>query len=1322
MFEKARLPNEVLGQIWSLADVEQRGALNLTEFIIAMHLLTSMRGGALRALPQTLPPGLYEAASRRGPAPAPVTAIPRQFTGPMAVRPQSPLARPPQTPPVAFQTTGNDWLVTPQDKAKYDSIFATIDKSGLGYITGEQAVQFFSNSGLSEDALASIWDLADIRSEGQLNKDEFAVAMYLIKEQRTKTGSSRESIPTSLPPKLMPPSLRQRVIPPPQSTAPAFDNSAFAPEEQSNSHANDLFGLDALAGPSPPPQQPQQPSMVPQERSVPTQAPPALAASSPFMSSTQSSPQTPQQTAFKPFMPTSTFGQGLTVQHTGSSIQAPANQARAIPPQASRGGDDLLGDTDPETNSKLTSETTELANMSNQIGILRTQMQEVQTKKDTASRDISATSNQKRELEGRLGAFRNQYEQEVRDVKMLEERLNTIRNDTKRLQTEMSMIQGTHGDLQNQHRQLTEQLGADQQENTNLKQQTQQMNSEIAQLRPQLEQMQKDARQQKGMVAINKKQLATVEVEREKIRKEMADLEQERVEAERLEKERIEQERVLQQERAQADQLREQQRLEQQRMRRERLQREHDQQAERARIELEQAEKELMEMQTGQRGLAPQAEHEHASSTVASPLASPSTNPFFRRSPEPSMGGTMSPGVFSQSFGAAQPAHPSTDFDDIFGSNDNNNEADAGAQPSSEALKDMESSNMSVPAVSEPPAPPLAQQINSSALPFRADLARSDSFGSSVRAQPPASRSGMSNIGTPPQVPGSGAASVNGDIDTPAEHDRSLTGQSSPAAPHNQPDIHHPQPVSHSAQSMPGAFPDSMPGAFPDADHSRTSTPVTGVSAGFNDTSPAAQAMHRVSLDQASQPASSGPSRSTSEFPPIQELDVDDSDSDDDDHSFGTASGHPPAGHSPATMLTEPTHSNSTAFAESSSEIPAAQPSVAELVEDDSVREQPPPLEAQKSPPTYNDASPTSPNGHQNPNEFPKEYTGLLPSREPVTSPISEPIQQTPQSIVTSFDSHGPGSLPSTTYSIAGSNAQEKPFPGTNGFPHLESVGQHTAASTTAQAPVDDFDADFDDLDEAQVEEDEHTQDSFVSTGARGAEFDPAFDSPRSAQAGTTSFGSSSQFPQPASSSSNINGASTSATSYQPSYMPWMNNSAALAPATTALNFGGGTPSVASASQAPTSQAPKPQTRTYGPAPPPRQGPPAQSSGSNTDWDSMFSGFDNAPTAKAAVQPLSQPKASSYGFDDDEITSAPVQPLARTTTNSSIRSPSVRSPAPPPSSYRPPQQRPAPVGRALTTTGEHDDPFLKNLTGMGFERGAALNALEKFDYDIDRVS
>jgi epidermal growth factor receptor substrate 15 len=44
------------------------------------------------------------------------------------------------------------------------------------------------------------------------------------------------------------------------------------------------------------------------------------------------------------------------------------------------------------------------------------------------------------------------------------------------------------------------------------------------------------------------------------------------------------------------------------------------------------------------------------------------------------------------------------------------------------------------------------------------------------------------------------------------------------------------------------------------------------------------------------------------------------------------------------------------------------------------------------------------------------------------------------------------------------------------------------------------------------------------------------------------------------------------------------------------------------------------------------------------------------------------------------------------------------------------------LGRAISQGTEHDDPILKKLTGMGYDRNQALGALEKFDYDINKVS
>lgn len=95
----------------------------------------------------------------------------------------------------------------------------------------------------------------------------------------------------------------------------------------------------------------------------------------------------------------------------------------------------------------------------------------------------------------------------------------------------------------------------------------------------------------------------------------------------------------------------------------------------------------------------------------------------------------------------------------------------------------------------------------------------------------------------------------------------------------------------------------------------------------------------------------------------------------------------------------------------------------------------------------------------------------------------------------------------------------------------------------------------------------------------------------------------------------------------------------------------------------------------------------AGNAGSSHDWDAMFSGLDARETT---------------GDDsDDDKAAVGVAPL-----QSSLK-PEVPS-------------RPE-LGRALSGGTEHDDPILKRLTGMGYPREKALAALEKFDYNLDKV-
>ncbi|KAM4551130.1 epidermal growth factor receptor substrate 15-like 1 isoform 2-T2 [Odontesthes bonariensis] len=174
--KKSGLSDSTLGKIWYLTDSDRKGYLDKRGFFIALRLVASAQGGNdinLNNLNQHLAAPNFRDTS------SPSLSV---------------------SPPVS----DSQWAIRPDEKGKFEGIFESLSPV-KGLLSGEKVRPVLINSKLPLDVLGKIWDLSDVDKDGYLDKEEFTVAMHLVYRAMEK-----ESVPSSLPASLIPPSKRKK--------------------------------------------------------------------------------------------------------------------------------------------------------------------------------------------------------------------------------------------------------------------------------------------------------------------------------------------------------------------------------------------------------------------------------------------------------------------------------------------------------------------------------------------------------------------------------------------------------------------------------------------------------------------------------------------------------------------------------------------------------------------------------------------------------------------------------------------------------------------------------------------------------------------------------------------------------------------------------------------------------------------------------------------------------------------------------------------------------------------------------------------------------
>eukprot|EP00599_Poterioochromonas_sp_BG-1_P003600 CAMPEP_0173147282 /NCGR_PEP_ID=MMETSP1105-20130129/9046_1 /TAXON_ID=2985 /ORGANISM="Ochromonas sp., Strain BG-1" /LENGTH=911 /DNA_ID=CAMNT_0014061745 /DNA_START=28 /DNA_END=2763 /DNA_ORIENTATION=+ len=188
-FQRSGVDKGFLKQIWSLSTPV--ATMNAHQFYVALRFIAMIQNGEMPISRERLLATVkdkFELPRFNGidvPVARPVAPVPTPQPVPTAIPPNAAAAA------AAF-------AITPQEHVKYHSLFVGYDKDKDGFLSREEAVPVFRQSGLDERAVDQIWLFADDDRDNRLTSKEFSAAFHII----VCVSKRGQPFPTALPPSL----------------------------------------------------------------------------------------------------------------------------------------------------------------------------------------------------------------------------------------------------------------------------------------------------------------------------------------------------------------------------------------------------------------------------------------------------------------------------------------------------------------------------------------------------------------------------------------------------------------------------------------------------------------------------------------------------------------------------------------------------------------------------------------------------------------------------------------------------------------------------------------------------------------------------------------------------------------------------------------------------------------------------------------------------------------------------------------------------------------------------------------------------------------